>query len=151
MAIALRMAAQGLGKTMLPLSMFYRRIKSRIGGRGAITATAHKLARLVYRMRVRQGVRQAKHGAIRTKSETANGTVVASKGGGSGLQTDRRSATRSQAGPGSRSSVRDCQRPQPGGKLPTVAPRSTTPSDPMGGGKGEVLPKTAKHQQNIMY
>ena len=32
------------------LGLFYRRIKSRIGGTGAITATAHKLARLVYRM-----------------------------------------------------------------------------------------------------
>src|SRR5260370_36861759 len=49
-AIALRMAAQGLRKTKSPLAMFYRRIKSRIGGRGAITATAHKLACLVYRM-----------------------------------------------------------------------------------------------------
>jgi len=49
-AIALRMAAQGLGRTLSPLAMFYRRIKSRIGGRGAITATAHKLACLVYRM-----------------------------------------------------------------------------------------------------
>lgn len=49
-AIALRMAAQGLGKTLSPLAMFYRRIKSRIGGKGAITATAHKLACLVYRM-----------------------------------------------------------------------------------------------------
>ena len=35
---------------MSPLAMFYRRIKSRIGGKGAITATAHKLACLVYRM-----------------------------------------------------------------------------------------------------
>src|SRR5438445_11859644 len=49
-AIALRMAAQGLGKTKSALAMFYRRIKSRIGGKGAITATAHKLACLVYRM-----------------------------------------------------------------------------------------------------
>ena len=49
-AIALRMAAQALGRTMSPLAMFYRRIKSRIGGKGAITATAHKLAILVYRM-----------------------------------------------------------------------------------------------------
>jgi transposase len=48
--IALRMAAQGLTKTKSPLAMFYRRIKSRIGGKGAITATAHKLACLVYRM-----------------------------------------------------------------------------------------------------
>jgi transposase len=49
-AIALRMAAQGLAKTKSALAMFYRRIKSRIGGKGAITATAHKLACLVYRM-----------------------------------------------------------------------------------------------------
>lgn len=49
-AIALRMAAQSLGRTVTPLSMFYRRIKSRIGGKGANTATAHKLACLVYRM-----------------------------------------------------------------------------------------------------
>ena len=44
------MAAQSVGRTLTPLGAFYRRIKSRIGGRGAITATAHKLARLVYRM-----------------------------------------------------------------------------------------------------
>jgi len=49
-AIALRMAAQALGRTPSPLALFYRRIKSRIGGKGAITATAHKLACLVYRM-----------------------------------------------------------------------------------------------------
>ena len=30
--------------------MFYRRIRSRIGGLGAVKATAHKLACLVYRM-----------------------------------------------------------------------------------------------------
>src|SRR5262245_1204935 len=49
-AIALRMAAQALGRTQSPLALFYRRIKSRIGGKGAITATAHKLACLVYRL-----------------------------------------------------------------------------------------------------
>jgi hypothetical protein len=49
-AIALRMAAQSLGRTVSPLAMFYRRIKGRIGGKGANTATAHKLACLVYRM-----------------------------------------------------------------------------------------------------
>jgi transposase len=49
-AMALRMAAQALGRTQSPLGLFYRRIKSRIGGKGAITATAHKLAILVYRM-----------------------------------------------------------------------------------------------------
>src|SRR5262249_3134154 len=48
--IALRMAAQAVGRTQSPLGLFYRRIKGRIGGQGAVTATAHKLARLVYRM-----------------------------------------------------------------------------------------------------
>ncbi len=49
-AIALRMAAQSAGRTMTPLGMFYRRIRSRSGGLGAVKATAHKLACLVYRM-----------------------------------------------------------------------------------------------------
>ena len=35
---------------MTPLGMFYRRIRSRIGGLGAVKATAHKMACLVYRM-----------------------------------------------------------------------------------------------------
>ncbi len=48
--IALRMAAQAVGQTMTPLGLFYRRIRSRLGGLGAIKATAHKLACLVYRM-----------------------------------------------------------------------------------------------------
>jgi transposase len=49
-ATALRMAAQSVGRSMTPLGMFYRRIRSRIGGLGAVKATAHKLACLVYRM-----------------------------------------------------------------------------------------------------
>jgi transposase len=49
-AQALRQCAQAVSKTRTPLAMFYHRIKSRIGGKGACTATAHKLARLVYRM-----------------------------------------------------------------------------------------------------
>lgn len=47
---ALRMAAQALGRTQTVLGIFYRRIKSRLGGKGAVTATAHKLAVLIYRM-----------------------------------------------------------------------------------------------------
>jgi transposase len=63
-AVALRMAAQAVGRTQSPLGMFYRRIKGRIGGKSAVTATAHKLARLVYRMLkygkeyVRQGMEE---------------------------------------------------------------------------------------------
>jgi transposase len=58
-AIALRMAAQSVGRTETALGMFYRRIRSRIGGKGAIKATAHKLACLVYRM-LRYGVEYVK-------------------------------------------------------------------------------------------
>jgi transposase len=59
-AIAMRMAAQALGRTQTPLGMFYRRIKSRIGGKSAVTATAHKLARLVYRM-LKYGTEYVRH------------------------------------------------------------------------------------------
>jgi transposase len=48
--IALRLAARAVGRTDTPLGQFYRRIRSRIGGLGAVKATAHKLACLVYRM-----------------------------------------------------------------------------------------------------
>jgi transposase len=48
--IALRLAARAVGRTMTPLGLFYRRIRSRIGGLGAVKATAHKLACLIYRM-----------------------------------------------------------------------------------------------------
>jgi hypothetical protein len=44
------MAAQALSTTQSPMALFYRRVKSRIGGKGAVTASAHKLACLVYRM-----------------------------------------------------------------------------------------------------
>lgn len=49
-AQALRLAARSVGRTQTALGQFYRRIRSRIGPAGAITATAHKLARLVYGM-----------------------------------------------------------------------------------------------------
>lgn len=47
---ALRMAAQSVSRMKIPLALFYQRIKGRLGGRAAITATARKLALLVYRM-----------------------------------------------------------------------------------------------------
>jgi transposase len=49
-AQALRMAAQAVSRTKTALAVFYHRIKGRLGGKGAITATAHKLALLVYRL-----------------------------------------------------------------------------------------------------
>jgi transposase len=47
---ALRMAAQSVSRMKIPLAQFYQRIKGRLGGTAAITATARKLALLVYRM-----------------------------------------------------------------------------------------------------
>lgn len=47
-ALALRMSAFGLHSSKSALGAYFRRMKSRLGTAKAITATAHKLARLVY-------------------------------------------------------------------------------------------------------
>ena len=49
-AQALRLAAQSLHKSKTALGAYYRRMRGRLGPAKAITATAHKLALLVYRM-----------------------------------------------------------------------------------------------------
>jgi transposase len=49
-AAALRLAATSLGRSQTSLGAFYRRQKARLGAPKAITATAHKLARLFYNM-----------------------------------------------------------------------------------------------------
>jgi len=49
-ATALRLAAQGVANSHSALGAYYRRIRARLGAPKAITATAHKLARLVYSM-----------------------------------------------------------------------------------------------------
>ena len=56
------------GRTQTALGAFYRRIKGRIGGRGAITATAHKLSRLVYRM-LKHGVEYASQSLERYEAQ----------------------------------------------------------------------------------
>jgi transposase len=50
-ATALRLAAAGLHHSQSALGAFFRRMKARLGAPKAITATAHKLARLIYTMR----------------------------------------------------------------------------------------------------
>ena len=52
-AQAFRMAAASLARSQTALGAFYRRIRSRTGGKQAITATAHKLAQLYYLMLTR--------------------------------------------------------------------------------------------------
>ncbi len=49
-ANAFRMSAQSLANSNTGLGGFYRRIRARLGAPKAITATAHKLARIFYRM-----------------------------------------------------------------------------------------------------
>ncbi|WP_009632026.1 hypothetical protein [Synechocystis sp. PCC 7509] len=44
------MAALAAGKTRSALGGFYRRLRTRLGTPKAITATAHKLARIFYRL-----------------------------------------------------------------------------------------------------
>jgi transposase len=48
MALALRLAARSLHSSKTALGAYLRRLKARMGKAQAITATAHKLARLVY-------------------------------------------------------------------------------------------------------
>jgi len=50
LAITLRLAARSPRCSQSPLGAFFRRMNSRLGLKGAITATAHKLARYVYAM-----------------------------------------------------------------------------------------------------
>lgn len=47
-ANAFRMAAQTLSRSQSALGAFYRRMKARLGGPKAITATAHKIARIFF-------------------------------------------------------------------------------------------------------
>ena len=49
-AQAFRIAASSLARSQSALGAFYRRIKSRADGRRAVTATAHKIARIYYAM-----------------------------------------------------------------------------------------------------
>jgi transposase len=49
-AQAFRLAAQAVGRSKSAIGAYYRRMRARLGAPEAITATAHKLARLFYRM-----------------------------------------------------------------------------------------------------
>ena len=64
LADALRIAATTLQRSQSALGAFHRRMKARLGAAEAVTATAHKLARLIYRLikhgeaYVREGIEQ---------------------------------------------------------------------------------------------
>jgi transposase len=50
LATALRLAARALHRSDCALGQWYRRMKAKLGSAGAITATAHKLARILWAM-----------------------------------------------------------------------------------------------------
>lgn len=60
-AQALRVAAQGLHHSKGALGGFLRRMKGRLGAQAALTATAHKLARIVY-LALRHGTTYVRQG-----------------------------------------------------------------------------------------
>ena len=51
---AFRLAAQAVSRSHSSLGVFYRRMRTRLGPKSAIVATAHKLARIVYHMLTHQ-------------------------------------------------------------------------------------------------
>ena len=87
---ALRMAAVTLERSQSALGGYYRRMKGRLGVAEAITATAHKLARIIYRLikhgeaYVRQGLetyerkfRERKLHALRKTARTLGFDLIA--------------------------------------------------------------------------
>ena len=46
----LRMSASSLSKSKSPMGDYYRKMKSRLGKKEAVVATAHKMARIIYTM-----------------------------------------------------------------------------------------------------
>jgi len=91
-ADALRMAAVTLETSQSALGAFYRRMKARLGAAEGVTATAHKLARIVYRLLkyggayVRQGMedyekrfRQRKLLALKRAARTMGFELVESQ------------------------------------------------------------------------
>ena len=68
-ATALRMAAQSLHRSQSYLGHFYRRMRAKLGAPKAITATAHKLARIIYHMVT---TRQAYDETICVQNEVQN-------------------------------------------------------------------------------
>jgi transposase len=65
-ALAFRMAANALFRSQSPLGDFFRRMRAKLGAPAAITAAAHKLARIVFHM---LATREAYDEAILSKHE----------------------------------------------------------------------------------
>ena len=68
-ATALRIAAAGLYRSQSYLGHYFRRTRAKLGAPKAITAAAHKIARIVYHMLT---TRRAYEETIWVKNEAAN-------------------------------------------------------------------------------
>ncbi len=75
-AVAMRLAARTVQQARTALGAFYRRMRSRLGAPKAITATAHKLARLVYSL-LKHGSAYVKQGLEAYESQYRERTVKA--------------------------------------------------------------------------
>jgi len=95
---ALRMAAATLERSQSALGGYYRRMKARLGAAEGVTATAHKLARIVYRLLkhgeayVRQGMedyeqkfRERKLMALKRAAKTMGFELIAAQTAASGV------------------------------------------------------------------
>jgi transposase len=71
-ALALRMAANSLLRSQSYLGAQYRRLRTKLGAPKAITAMAHRLARLVYRMLKWPTIRRQRHGVLRAEIPPTN-------------------------------------------------------------------------------
>ena len=67
-AAALRLAATNLWRSQTAIGAFYRRMAAKLGKPGAVTATAHKLARLIYSM-LKNGTSYTEIGIEKYESE----------------------------------------------------------------------------------
>jgi hypothetical protein len=73
-ATALRLAAAALPHSQSVLGAFFRRMKARLGAPKAITATTHKLARLIYTM-LKHGTAYVRQGLDEYEQQYRDRTV----------------------------------------------------------------------------
>jgi transposase len=73
LAVVLRMAAQSLHRSQSYLGQYFRRLRARLGTPAAITATAHKLARILYHLiTTRQPYRETAFAEIEENERSRN-------------------------------------------------------------------------------
>jgi hypothetical protein len=86
-ATVLHMAAQSLHHSKSGLGHFYRRMRAKLGAPKAITAAAHKLARIIFHLiSTRQEFNEAKFAADRLRFHKSQETKLRAKAKSLGYQ-----------------------------------------------------------------